>query len=142
MQQIRLPRGFRAAGVAAGIKKDGRPDLALLVSAQNCVASAVFTQNKVKAAPVIYDQQLITNGHPLRAVVINAGNANACTGEQGLRDCAEMAELVAQQVGCPPASVFVMSTGVIGVPLPMDKLRAGIPAAAQALSEDGLLAAA
>jgi len=142
MQHIKLPKGFRAAGVAAGIKKDGRPDLALLVSAQNCVAAAVFTQNKVKAAPVIYDQRLIATGHPLRAVVINAGNANACTGEQGLRDCAEMAELVAQQVGCPPAAVFVMSTGVIGVPLPMDKLRTGIPAAAQALCEDGLLAAA
>ncbi len=142
MQQIRLPKDFRAAGVAAGIKKDGQPDLALLVSDRDCVAAAVFTQNKVKAAPVIYDQQLIATGHPLRAVVINAGNANACTGEQGLRDCAEMAELVSQQVGCPPAAVFVMSTGVIGVPLPMDKLRAGIPAAAQALSEDGLLAAA
>jgi glutamate N-acetyltransferase/amino-acid N-acetyltransferase len=142
MQQIRLPKDFRAAGVATGIKKNGQLDLALLVSARDCVAAAVFTQNKVKAAPVIYDQQLIAKGHPLRAVVINAGNANACTGEQGLRDCAEIAELVSQQVGCPPTAVFVMSTGVIGVPLPMDKLRAGIPAAAQALSEDGLLAAA
>jgi len=139
---MKLPRGFRAAGVAAGIKKDGRLDLALLVSDRDCVAAAVFTQNKARAAPVIYDQQLIASGNPLRAVAINAGCANACTGEQGLRDCAEMAELVAQQVGCPPHAVFVMSTGVIGVPLPMDKLRAGIPAAAQALSEDGLPAAA
>jgi glutamate N-acetyltransferase/amino-acid N-acetyltransferase len=139
---MKLPRGFRAAGVAAGIKKDGGLDLALLVSDRDCVAAAVFTQNKVKAAPVIYDQRLIAGGSPLRAVAINAGCANACTGEQGLRDCAEMAELVAQQVGCPLNAVFVMSTGVIGVPLPMDKLRSGIPAAAQALAEDGLPAAA
>lgn len=142
MQPVKLPKGFRAAGVAAGIKKDGGLDLALLVSDRDCVAAAVFTQNKVKAAPVIYDQQLLAEGNALRAVVINSGCANACTGERGLRDCAEMAELVAQQIGCPSNTVFVMSTGVIGVPLPMDKLRAGIPAAAQALSEDGLLAAA
>jgi glutamate N-acetyltransferase/amino-acid N-acetyltransferase len=142
MQPVKLPKGFRAAGVAAGIKKGGGLDLALLVSDRDCVAAAVFTQNKVKAAPVIYDQQLLAEGNALRAVVINSGCANACTGERGLRDCAEMAELVAQQIGCPSNTVFVMSTGVIGVPLPMDKLRAGIPAAAQTLSEDGLLAAA
>jgi len=137
-----LPKGFRASGVAAGIKKNGGLDLALLASEGDCVAAAVFTQNKVKAAPVLYDQRLMAEGQKLRAVVINAGCANACTGEQGLKDCAETAALVAEHLGCSPSSVFVMSTGVIGVPLPMDKLRAGIPQAAQALSEDGLSDAA
>ncbi|MFC1466862.1 MAG: bifunctional glutamate N-acetyltransferase/amino-acid acetyltransferase ArgJ [Candidatus Brachytrichaceae bacterium NZ_4S206] len=143
-----LPKGFRAAGIAAGIKKNGKPDLALIASETDCVAAAVFTQNKVKAAPVIYDQRLMAEGHKLRAVVINSGCANACTGEQGLRDCEEMAKLTADALSAgaavpvAPHQVFVMSTGVIGVPLPMDKLRAGIPAAAQALSESGLEAAA
>ncbi|MFN4294139.1 MAG: bifunctional glutamate N-acetyltransferase/amino-acid acetyltransferase ArgJ [Thermoflexales bacterium] len=137
-----LPKGFRAAGIAAGIKKNGNLDLALIASEANCVAAAVFTQNKVKAAPVIYDQQLMAEGHPLRAVVVNSGCANACTGEPGLRDCEEMARLTAEALSIAPQQVFVMSTGVIGVPLPMDKLRAGIPLAAQALSEDGLEAAA
>ncbi len=137
-----LPRGFRAAGVAVGIKKNGNLDLALIASEADCVAAAVFTQNRVKAAPVIYDQQLMAAGHPLRAVVVNSGCANACTGEPGLRDCEEMARLTAEALSIAPQQVFVMSTGVIGVPLPMDKLRAGIPLAAQALSEDGLEAAA
>lgn len=143
-----LPKGFRAAGIAAGIKKNGKPDLALIASETDCVAAAVFTQNKVKAAPVIYDQRLMAEGHKLRAVVINSGCANACTGEPGLRDCEEMAKLTADALSAgavapvAPHQVFVMSTGVIGVPLPMDKLRAGIPAAAQALSESGLEAAA
>ncbi len=142
MVNPKLPKGFRAAGVAAGIAKRDRLDLALIASEADCVAAAVFTTNKVKAAPVIYDQRLMAEGHALRAVVINAGCANACTGEQGLKDCEETAALVAQQLNCPPSSVFVMSTGVIGVPLPMDRLRAGIPVVAQALSEDGLEAAA
>ncbi|GIV85514.1 MAG: arginine biosynthesis bifunctional protein ArgJ [Candidatus Roseilinea sp.] len=137
-----LPKGFRAAGIAAGIKKNGKLDLALIASETDCVAAAVFTQNKVKAAPVIYDQQLMAEGHKLRAVVINSGCANACTGEPGLRDCEEMARLTAEALSIGPHQVFVMSTGVIGVPLPMDKLRVGIPLAAQALSEGGLEAAA
>lgn len=149
-----MPKGFRAAGVAAGIKKNGKSDLALIVSETDCVACAVFTTNKVKAAPVIYDQKLIADGNKLRAVVINAGCANACTGEQGLKDCAETAKLTADAIAIEttalrqaqdevaPTQVFVMSTGVIGVNLPMDKMRAGIPNAAKGLSEDGLYAAA
>ncbi len=139
---VSLPRGFRASGVAAGIKQSGALDLALIVSDVDCVAAAVFTTNDVKAAPVLYDQHLMQSGSPIRAVVINSGCANACTGEQGLRDCAEIARLTADQVGCDPAAVFIMSTGVIGVPLPMDRLRAGIPAAARALSAQGIYAAA
>ncbi len=137
-----LPQGFRAAGIAAGVKRDGGLDLALIVSDADCEAAAVFTTNAVKAAPVLYDQRLMQGGQPIRAVVINSGCANACTGEQGLRDCEETAALVAQAVGCSPSSVFVMSTGVIGVPLPMDRLRQGIPLAARALSAEGLYAAA
>ena len=137
-----LPKGFRASGVVANIKKNGKSDLALIVSDTDCVAAAVFTTNKMKAAPVIFDQKLIASGNKLRAVVINAGCANACTGDQGLRNCEETASLVATQLNCPSNSVFVMSTGVIGVQLPMDKLRAGVSSAAQALSEDGLFAAA
>lgn len=137
-----LPKGFRAAGIAAGIKKNGQPDLALIASEVECTAAAVFTSNKVKAAPVLYDQRLLAEGHKLRAVVINSGCANACTGKQGLNDCEETAALVAAELNCAPTSVFVMSTGVIGVPLPMDRLRAGVPAVARSLAEDGLLAAA
>ncbi|MCS6773839.1 MAG: bifunctional glutamate N-acetyltransferase/amino-acid acetyltransferase ArgJ [Anaerolineae bacterium] len=137
-----LPKGFRAAGVAAGLKKNNDLDLALIVSDADCAAAAVFTTNRVRAAPVVYDQRLIAERHPLRAVVINAGNANACTGVQGIRDCEETAALVAAELGCAPHAVFVMSTGVIGVPLPMAKLRAAIPHAARALSPDGLESAA
>ncbi len=139
-----LPKGFRAAGIAAGIKKQEAPDLALIVSEAPCNAAAVFTTNRFKAAPVIYDQRLMSEGHPLRAVVINSGCANAGTGAQGLRDVETTAALVAEAVHCAPENVFVMSTGVIGVPLPMEKLRAGIPQAAQALGDtpEHLLAAA
>jgi glutamate N-acetyltransferase/amino-acid N-acetyltransferase len=137
-----LPKGFKAAGVAAGIKKNGKSDLTLITSDLDCVAAAVFTTNKMKAAPVIYDQKLIANGNKVRAVIINAGCANACTGEEGLRNCEATASQVAEQLDIPPSSVFVMSTGVIGVQLPMDKIRAGVPLAAQSLSDDGLYAAA
>lgn len=139
-----LPKGFRAAGIAAGIKKQEAPDLALIVSEAPCNAAAVFTTNRFKAAPVIYDQRLMSEGHPLRAVVINSGCANAGTGAQGLRDVETTAALVAEAVHCAPENVFVMSTGVIGVPLPMEKLRTGIPRAAQALGDtpEHLLAAA
>lgn len=137
-----LPKGFRASGIAAGIKKNGKSDIALIVSDSDCTAAAVFTTNKVKAAPVIYDQKLIAAGNKLRAVIVNAGCANACTGDEGLRNCEETAQLVSQAASVPASSVFVMSTGVIGVQLPMEKMRAGIPAAAAALDADGLYAAA
>lgn len=143
-----LPKGFRAAGVAAGIKKNGKADIALISSETDCVAAAVFTTNKMKAAPVIFDQKLIAEGNKLRAVIINAGCANACTGEQGLKDCEETAQVVANALSVratesvAPTNVFVMSTGVIGVNLPMDKMREGIPNAVNALSEEGLYAAA
>ena len=144
-----LPAGFRAAGVAAHIKKNGQPDVALIVSATGCSAAAVFTANRVKAAPVLYDQELLAtgNGH-LRAVVINSGCANACTGPSGLQDCLDTASHTAGALSdstgqrINPAQVAVMSTGVIGVNLPMGRLRAGITDAVESLSADGLERAA
>lgn len=136
-----LPQGFRAAGVAAHIKKTAALDLALITSDRDCVAAALFTTNKVKAAPVLHDMALMrTHATSLRAVIINSGCANACTGEQGLLDVAETARCVAEALGdgMQADQVFVMSTGVIGVNLPMDKLRAGAVLAAQALDVTGL----
>ena len=137
---ITAPRGFRAAAVAAGIKKDGL-DLALLAADWGCAAAAVFTANRAQAAPVIVSREHLRGGRA-KAVVVNSGCANAATGEQGLADAREMAELAARELGCRPGEVVVASTGVIGVPLPMDKLRAGIPAACAALSAEAGAAAA
>lgn len=136
--------GFRAAGVHAGLKPHGALDLALVVSERPCVAAATFTRNLVKAAPVLYDQALLArNRTAIWAVVVNSKNANAVTGPQGLRDAERMAHITAEALALPPgAGVFVMSTGVIGVPLPMDKIERGIRLAASALSPDGGLEAA
>lgn len=148
-----LPRGFLAAGIAAGIKKTGAPDLALIVSERPCAASALFTTNRVQAAPVLRDKSILAQPKAaLRAVLINSGCANACTGAQGLADAEETARLTAEALRhargsgeagpMSAAQVFTMSTGVIGAPLPMDRLRAGIPMAARELSADGLERAA
>lgn len=118
--------GFRAVGVACGLKQSGAPDLSLLVAAQSCTAAAVFTTNAFKAAPVLYDMALLERSQGLRAVVINAGNANAVTGEQGRRDAEQMARLTETICDLPPDSAFVMSTGVIGHRMPMDKIERGI----------------
>ena len=130
-----------AAGVACGIKVvKGRKDLALLVADRPVTAAAVFTTNKVCAAPVILGRRVIRGGK-VQAVVVNSGNANACTGRQGLKDAAEMARLAAEAVGADPSHVIVSSTGVIGHTLPMEKIEAGIAAAAAKLA-DGPAAAA
>jgi glutamate N-acetyltransferase/amino-acid N-acetyltransferase len=133
-----IPQGFTFAGVACGLKPTGAPDLALIASDRPCAAAAVFTQNKFPAAPVLYDRNLIA-GNPmgLRAVAINSGCANACTGEIGLVDAREMAGLAERALGQPSGSCAVMSTGVIGTRLPMDKIRRGIELAASRLSPDG-----
>lgn len=135
-----LPGGFRAAGVAAGIKKNGGRDVALIVSDRDCNAAAVFTQNKVAAAPVLRGKkQMETHAERIRAVVINAGCANACTGDEGVRNAAETGEIARLELRLPdPAQIFSMSTGVIGVQLPMDKLRRGILEASKSLSPDNL----
>jgi glutamate N-acetyltransferase/amino-acid N-acetyltransferase len=133
-----VPLGFTFAGVAAGIKKTGASDLALIVSDRPCSAAATFTRNAFPAAPVLYDRALVAeNAAGLAAVVINAGCANACTGEAGLTDAAEMAQLAEAALGLPPRSAAVLSTGVIGPRLPMDRIAAGIRQAAGALSTDG-----
>ncbi|HMQ53324.1 MAG TPA: bifunctional glutamate N-acetyltransferase/amino-acid acetyltransferase ArgJ [Anaerolineae bacterium] len=122
----RVP-GFRAVGVTCGLKVSGKPDLALVLADRPCTAAAVFTTNHFKAAPVLYDMALIQRAaHALRGVIVNAGNANAVTGEQGLLNAATMAHLTEEACGLPADSIFVMSTGVIGEPLPMDKVRAGV----------------
>jgi glutamate N-acetyltransferase/amino-acid N-acetyltransferase len=130
--------GFRAAGVVCGLKTTGALDLALVTSQAPCAAAGVFTTNRVKAAPVVYDQQVLArNPGAIRAVVANSGCANACTGRQGQYAAADMARLVADRLGCGPESVLVMSTGVIGQPLDMAKVAAGVPAAVDRLSADG-----
>ncbi len=132
---ITAPDGFRAAAVAAGIKPDGA-DLALLAADRECAAAAVFTTNRAQAAPVVVSREHLVSGCA-RAVVVNAGCANAATGEGGIADAREMAAATAKALGCRPSDVVVASTGVIGTRLPMDKVRAGIARAAADLARDG-----
>lgn len=132
-----LPSGFRAAGTAAGLKDSGRPDLALVVNDGPLRAAAgVFTANRVKAAPVLWSQQVLAAG-ALDAVVLNSGGANACTGPEGFADTHRTAEAVAAALGTGAARVAVCSTGLIGVRLPMDRLLPGVQEAARALRPDG-----
>jgi glutamate N-acetyltransferase/amino-acid N-acetyltransferase len=132
---VTAPRGFRAAAVASGIKPQGL-DLALVAADRACAAAGVFTRNHVQAAPVVVSRDHLASGQA-RAVVINAGCANAATGDTGLRDAHETARLVADAIDCRPVDVIVGSTGVIGVALPMAALRDGIPRAAAALAREG-----
>jgi glutamate N-acetyltransferase / amino-acid N-acetyltransferase len=136
MKAVTFPRGFRASGVACGLKESGKTDLALVVSDVPASVAGMFTQNRVVAAPVTLSRTVVGGGSA-RATVVNSGNANACTGAQGDADAREMAALTAAEIGCAPAKVLVASTGIIGRPLWMDRLRTGIPAAAAALSPDG-----
>jgi glutamate N-acetyltransferase / amino-acid N-acetyltransferase len=132
-------QGFVASGVHCGIKPQ-KKDLALVFSRVPAAAAGVFTTNKVKAAPVLLDVERARSGRG-QAVVLNSGNANACTAEQGMRDAREMAQLTAQGLGIAEDLVYVCSTGVIGRVLPMDALRRGIPEAVRLLSPDGGAAA-
>ena len=129
------PRGFRAAGATAGIKASGRPDIALVVADHAVPAAAVFTRSATAAPPVLLSRAHIAGGSA-QAVLVQSGNANAATGAQGMRDAERMAALVADGVGCRVEQVLVASTGVIGVPLPMDLVEAGIAAAVAALADD------
>ncbi|MCA1809004.1 MAG: bifunctional glutamate N-acetyltransferase/amino-acid acetyltransferase ArgJ [Kiritimatiellia bacterium] len=125
---VTAPRGFKAAGVHAGLKPN-RPDMALIYSEAPAAAAGVFTSNRVKAAPVRLDARKLRAGRA-QAVIINSGNANACTGRQGAKDAARMADLTAAALRINPALVCVCSTGTIGRPLPMDVIAAGITRAA------------
>ncbi|MDQ1712615.1 MAG: glutamate N-acetyltransferase / amino-acid N-acetyltransferase [Frankiaceae bacterium] len=133
---VTAPKGFRAAGVTAGLKASGKPDVALVVSDTVANAAAVFTSNTVRAAPVRQSVDALADGR-LRAVILNSGGANACTGVPGRADAAAMAVTTARQVGCEPEDVAVASTGLIGVRLPMDRVLPGIEAAAADLAHDG-----
>lgn len=136
-------KGFRAAGVVAGLKSTGRPDVALVVNdGPNHTAAGVFTSNRVKAAPVQWTSALLATEPALRAVVLNSGGANACTGAPGLGDTAATADRVAARLGVDVAEVAVCSTGLIGVRLPMERLLSGVDLAFDALSTEGGEAAA
>src|SRR3982750_3477376 len=128
------PRGFRATGVYAGIKSKQTPDIGLLVCDTPATAAAVFTTNKVFAAPVKVGREHVAGGI-LRGVVVNAGNANACTGKQGERDARRMCQLAGEVFGCAAREVLPSSTGIIGHMLPMEKVEAGIVDAGQYLGD-------
>ncbi|WP_327405348.1 bifunctional glutamate N-acetyltransferase/amino-acid acetyltransferase ArgJ [Streptomyces sp. NBC_01288] len=134
---VTAAQGFTAAGIAAGIKENGNPDLALVVNTGPRLAAAgVFTSNRVKAAPVLWSEQVLKGGQ-VSAVVLNSGGANACTGPKGFQDTHATAEKVADTLRLNAAEVAVASTGLIGLLLPMDKLLPGVDAAAGQLSEHG-----
>jgi glutamate N-acetyltransferase/amino-acid N-acetyltransferase len=139
---VTTPAGFQAAGIKAGLKQSGALDMALLVSECPAVAAAAFTSNKFAAPPVRYDEGVIAAGGAIRAIIINSGNANACTGEQGMRDVHTTAQGVASRLGINPEEVLVSSTGRIGVPMPMPTILAGVESAVNSLSNDGGLDAA
>ena len=129
-------QGYLAAGVSAGLKRTGNPDVALIVSTHPAVVAGVFTRNNVVAAPVRVSQARLAVGGPARAVVVNSGGANACTGTQGLADAEAMTQAAGEALGVPAEEVFVCSTGLIGALLPMDKVVAGINKAAASLGVD------
>jgi glutamate N-acetyltransferase/amino-acid N-acetyltransferase len=132
-------RGFRASGISSGIKKTGRKDLALIVSDLPAVTAALFTTNKVKAAPVVFDMRRSRRSNFLsRGVIVNSGNANACTGEEGYRRARDMAAAAEKAAGTGRSTMLVSSTGVIGVPLPVDRVINAADRLAAALSADGL----
>jgi len=133
---VTAPKGFLAAGVACGLKKDGKKDLAIVYSEDPAAAAGVFTTNIVKGHSLQVTMEHIKNGYA-QAIVINSGNANACVGEQGMKDAREMAELTAQLLDCPPEDVLVGSTGVIGSRLNMPLIRSGIRTAVASLSAEG-----
>jgi len=130
-------RGFRGAGVSCGIKKTGKPDLALVVSDRPCVSAAVFTRNKVAAAPVAWGKALRSRSR-LRGIVVNSGNANACTGAAGASAVRETSRAACEALGLPKDSLLVGSTGVIGVPLPVGKIVAALPGLAKRLDPKGI----
>ncbi|ELP61812.1 bifunctional glutamate N-acetyltransferase/amino-acid acetyltransferase ArgJ [Streptomyces turgidiscabies] len=134
---VTAAQGFTAAGIAAGIKENGNPDLALVVNnGPRLAAAGVFTSNRVKAAPVLWSEQVLKGG-TVSAVVLNSGGANACTGPKGFQDTHATAEKVADTLGLNAGEVAVASTGLIGLLLPMDKLLAGVETVAGQLSEHG-----
>jgi glutamate N-acetyltransferase/amino-acid N-acetyltransferase len=138
--EITVP-GFRASSVSAGLKNDNSQDMALFFSEREAITAGVFTTNKVKAAPVLLSMDRVLKGGA-RAIIANAGNANACTGSEGLKNAALTAELVAEELGIMPDDILLASTGVIGAQLDMDKVKKAIPALVGGLAPDGISGAA
>ena len=130
---ITFPEGFLASGLFSGIKKAGKADLALLASETECLAAGLFTTNRIKAAPVVLSQRRIRSGSA-NAIVINSGNANACTGESGMQDALRITEKVSQFLTCNSRKVLCASTGVIGRPLPIESVLDAIPKLVEKLS--------
>ena len=135
-EQCVMVQGFKASATAAGLKKHGGADMALIVSETECAAAGVFTTSKVKAAPVLVSGEHLSDGRA-RAIVVNAGNANACTGEQGIGDARETAALAGAALGIDACEVLVASTGVIGQRLDMGRVREAVPRLVAALSPEG-----
>jgi len=134
---VTAPKGYKAAGITAGLKASGLPDLALIVSDVDAIAAGVFTTSHVRAACVDYCRQVLQAKPSARAILCNAGQANAATGQQGIEDAQESANLLAKELGISPESILLASTGVIGQRIKMDVLRSGIPQVVAALSETG-----
>ena len=130
---VTAAKGFSAAGVEAGIKNTGRKDMAMLLSEVPCAAAGTFTSNRVKASPVLWDMAIVKDSGLAQACVVNSGVANACTGKEGMDNCALMAKTAGACLNIDPSLVLVASTGVIGRPLPMDKICGGIEALGKAL---------
>jgi len=139
--KIRVP-GFTFSGIAAGIKQSGDPDLAIIKSAVPCTAAGVFTKNRVKAAPVRLSMRRLARMKQCQAIIVNSGNANACTGNRGAEDARVMTALVARALGIPETLTCVSSTGIIGHPMPIDAITNAIPNAAAALSQASIMDAA
>jgi glutamate N-acetyltransferase/amino-acid N-acetyltransferase len=131
---ITAPTGFLATGISCGLKPSGRKDLALIFAKKEAVAAGVFTTNKLAAAPVQLSKSHLANG-VAQAIIVNSGSANACTGQKGLEQAREMAKLTASALAIKPSNVLVASTGIIGVPLPLAKIKQGIRKAAALLSK-------
>lgn len=134
---VTAPKGYRAAGITAGLKPSGLPDLALILSEVDAISAGVFTTNQVCAAPVEYCRQRLQAKASTRAILVNAGQANAATGEQGRNDSLESAKALAQALNISPESILIASTGVIGQRIRMDALLSGIPQLVAAASETG-----
>ena len=134
---VTAPIGFKAADTAAGIKYQGRTDMAMVYREADCTVAGTFTTNVVKAAPVIWDRDVVVKGGSGRVIVVNSGIANACTGEKGMDICEKTAEATAKKLGVKPEQVCIGSTGVIGMQIPVEKITAGVEALADKLS-DGL----
>ncbi|MCR5452238.1 MAG: bifunctional glutamate N-acetyltransferase/amino-acid acetyltransferase ArgJ [Lachnospiraceae bacterium] len=129
------PKGFKAANTAAGIKYEGRDDMAMIYSKAPCVSAGTYTKNMVKAAPVLFDKERTKSDTPINAIVINAGIANACTGDEGFEICNKTTEAAAKALKIESESVLVASTGVIGKQIPVDKITAGCKALSKKLSD-------